>query len=102
MERFVSKHEPDQSHGLVVLELDLAPATPDIVPGIGSCAHGVTQVFAIMDGVRQVAVGEAVKLPGLEIVGALDDQVDGLAVLTFALLVDVPMVDRLILMRHWW
>src|SRR5262249_58125454 len=69
----------------VVFLFDFATAVKDFVPAIGRDSHVVPQVFAPVYRVRRKGRREADILFGLWVKGALDGQIDGLAVLLLAL-----------------
>ena len=83
--------------GMPVFCLIFGPPDADLVPAVGLHADLVPEILPVVDRVRDVAVGEAVVLLGPRVVRALDRQVDRLAVLLLALLVDLPVVDDVVL-----
>ena len=79
------------------LLLDLRSTDADVVPAVGLHPDLAPEVLPVIDRVRGEAVGEAVVLLGAWVEGALDRQIDRLAVLLLALLVDLPVVDDVVL-----
>src|SRR5215472_14614605 len=88
------KADANRNAGLV---LDLLAADADVLPGVGLHPGLAPQVRAIIDGIRNVAVGEGEILLGPGIVGALDTEIDRLAIFLLALGVDILHVHHLIL-----
>ncbi len=89
------------AHRHVVLLLDLAARAQHIVPAVRRRhADIVPQVLAEIDRVRHETVGEAEVLLRLRVIRTLDRQLDRLAMLALAFLVDLAMVDDLLLV-HW-
>jgi len=76
--------------------LDHLAVLADVVPGIHVAAHLLEEVEAVIDGVGDEHVREPEVLLGLRVVGALDGEVDRLAVLLLALLVDLAVVDHVL------
>ena len=90
------RREADADRDAVLL-LDQPPAAQDVVPRRRGDADAVPQVLAVVDRIRHVAVREAEVLLRLRVVGAADREVDRLAELALALLVDLAVVDDVVL-----
>jgi hypothetical protein len=98
--RGVELRRQPNAEGNAGLVLDLLAADADVVPGVRLHADLAPQVRAVVDRVGDEAVGEGEVLLGLRVVGALDGEIDRLAVPLRALVVDLLHVDDLVLVNR--
>ena len=82
--------------------LDFPSADPNILPGIWKHPDPIPQVFSIVGRAGDERGGETEVFLGLGIVSAPDGQVNWLSVPQFALLVDFPVVNYVILKSRQW
>src|SRR5690242_2088695 len=106
-------HDRSHCHGCVELSretdadrnsslvLDLLAANPDVVPGIGLHIDAVPKIGAVIDWVRNEAVGEGEIFLGFGVVSALHSEIDRLAMLFLTFGVDIRKIGNLFFINRW-